>query len=89
MTTNLTLRQSYDKSKLTAPKPAPAVPIAKREQVDPLAKWLGLDVAVTFISGRTLEGKLLEIGRFDFEVIGTDGIAQHVLKHAVERIHRK
>ena len=30
MITNLTLRQSYDKSKQTAPKPAPAAPIAKQ-----------------------------------------------------------
>jgi|ERR1039458_6762917 hypothetical protein len=83
----LTLRQSYDKSRQAVPKPAPPPPPAKREQIDLLSKYLGADVVVLFISGRSVEGKLSTIGRFDFEVLGADGVASHIMKHSVERIH--
>jgi hypothetical protein len=77
-----TLKQHFERTR-QAPPP-------RREQsADPLLKFLGFDVNVLFISGRFLEGELLAVRLFDLDIVGPDGVAQHVCKHAVERIHRK
>jgi len=84
MNGSMTLRQNYEKSKQVG-KPTPTLE-SKREQSDPLAKWLGHEVIIVFISGRSLTGKLTAVFRFDIEITDDEGTQNHVCKHAVERI---
>ncbi len=89
MSSNLTLRQRYETTKQvksTTPKSESPV---RRELVDPLTKWLGSDVLVVFMSGRTLEGKLTALWRFDLEITDGEGTRNHVCKHAVERVRQR
>jgi len=82
MDPKMTLRQNFERSQKGRPAPP-------KQPIDPLTKWLGCEVLAFFISGRTLEGKLSAVWRFDIEIVEADGIANHVCKHSVERIRRK
>jgi hypothetical protein len=86
MNSNLTLRQRYESTK-QATSPTPKSEFSR--PVDPLQKWLGKNVVITFMSGRMLEGTLSEIYRFDITVTDSDGVVSHCPKHAIERMWQR
>jgi hypothetical protein len=88
-----TLKENFQRSRNGTPKSEPPAKQPqnkpKPEQFDPLTKWLGSCVSVVFMSGRSLDGKLSALHRFDVEIVDAEGTVNHVPKHGIERVFQR
>lgn len=82
-----TLKENFLRAKQSATnKPATAgLTPGYTPPVDPLYKRLRCDVLVTFVSGRTLSGKLVTLTKFDIGIENAEG-CHHIPKHAIEQV---